>query len=144
MKWALLLFVVACSSEKKQEHADKLDMNEIKTEAAVEFAEKSMPELDAKLASADPGAASSLCTVIMGDYKRIEKAKPELAATIKTRCKRDQYVRSLAVLVDRMEKDKSECSKLSIWDKPLVREGLMQDAEVVKLHERAAAACPPK
>ena len=142
MKLALLMFVVACSSEKKDnDKADKLDLNDIKTESAVEFAEKSLPELDQKLASSDPGSASSTCAVIKPDLARIEKAKPELAATIRTKCGRDLAVRSLAVEVDKIEKDPHECAMLGSYLTPVAKAKAQNDPEVVKLGARVDAAC---
>lgn len=148
-----LVFVVACDSKDKQSSGDKIDLDEIKDEAGVEFARKNLPEIDKQLASSDPGAASSTCSVIKPDMAAIKKADPELAATLERRCGRDLAIRQLAVFVEKAEAARKadpegkfvpECSSLDIYLKPVVKAGVEADPEVAKLRERHAAACPKR
>lgn len=153
--WLLVFALAACGKSDKTDDkasdkpaAAKMD---VQTEAAVEFAQKQLPEMDKQLASDDPGAASSTCAVIKPDLAKIEKADPKLAATIKERCGHDLALRSLTVFVERAEaarkKDPgarflSECSSFEIYMKPVTAAGAEADPAIPKLRERHAAACP--
>jgi hypothetical protein len=147
-----LVLVTGCGKEKEKDPS-KIDIKEIADEAAVEFARKNLAEIDTKLASQDPGSASSVCTVIKIDMPAIKKADPKLAETIEKRCGRDLAIRSLAVFVEKAEAERAkdpnavyvpECSGLDIYLKPVVAAGAEADPEVAPLKERHAKACPKK
>jgi hypothetical protein len=148
---AALLLVAGCSKEEKS--ADKIDLQEIKDEAGVDFARKELANIDEALASTDPGRATSSCAVIKGDMPAIKKADPKLHATLEQRCGRDYQIRALTVFVEKIEaarkaapddKFLSGCNSLDIYTKGAEKLGLMGDPEVVRLTERHAAACPKK
>ena len=146
-KWMIAIALLGCSSKKEDQPAqsnDRLDMADLQSEAAVEFAEKTLPDIDKQLASTDPGAASSACAVIKPDLKKIRKAKPDLAATLEKRCGRDLAVRSLENEVVKIEKDPHECPMVGVYEKMVVKAGATEDPDVVKLHARLAAVCPAK
>lgn len=157
MKWliAIAVVVAACGKDKDKDTSagDKIDLDEIQAEASVEFARKELPNLEAKLASDDPGAASSSCAVIKPDLAAIAKADPKLAKTIAQRCGRDLAIRQLAVFVEKAEAARKadpegkfvpECSGLDIYLKPVKAAAVESDPEVAKLVERHAAACPKR
>lgn len=140
---ALSLAAAGCSSkDDKPRPSDNLD--DIKSEAAVEWARKELPDIDARLASSDPGRASSNCAVIKPDMAKIKKADPELAATLERKCGRDLAVRSMTIAVERAEKDHWDCSSIPIYEKSITAAGAGSDPEVVKLRERVAVACAKK
>lgn len=147
-----LVLVAGCGKEDKKS-ADKIDLQEIKDEAGVEFARKELANIDTALASQDPGAASSSCAVIKPDMAAIKKADAKLAETIEQRCGKDLALRSLTVFVEKAEKARAadpaarfvpECSSFDIYMKPVTKAGAEADPQVAKLRERHAAACPPK
>jgi len=148
----LLVFAFACGKSDEAD-APPMPQLDIQTEAAVEFARKELPGLDIKLASDDPGAASSTCAVIKLDLARIRKADPKLAATVEQKCGRDVAMRSLTVFVERAEAARqkepgaaflSECSSFDIYMEPLIAAKADADPAVAKLRERHAAVCPKR
>ena len=154
---SVFLALGACSDKKEssatEAPTDEIDMKEIVDEAGVEFARKQLADLDTRLASDDPGSASSICSVIKSDMPAIEKADPKLHETIKQRCGRDVAVRSLdqyvkeaeeAFAADPTDTFSLECGSLSIYMKPVIAAGLEGDPEVAKIKERHAKVCPPK
>ena len=163
MNWTTVYFLAglialsgACNSGKEEasgEEGEEFDMKATVDEAGVEFARKQLADLDKRLASDDPGSASSICSVIATDMPAIEKADSKLAATLKRRCGRDVAVRSLEKFVKEAEAARAaspddkflmECSSFSIYMKPVKAAGADQDPEVAKLHGRFAKACPGK
>lgn len=144
-----LALLTACSKDKAEEQKP---MNVV-DEANLDFARKELPEIDKKLASDDPGAASSSCAVIEPDLASIRKADKKLAETIERRCGRDLAIRSLAVFVGRVEAERAKegpdgrisgCSSLDIYMKSVRAAGVEGDPEVTALVERHAKACPKK
>jgi hypothetical protein len=133
-----LVVAGACSSKTDEQPARRLDPVD---EASVEYARKALPDLDQRLASSDPGSASSVCAVIKPDLPKIAQADPKLAETLERKCGRDVAVRSLEVAVERAEKDRSECSMIPIYEKTITSAGAEADPEVGKLRERVSAAC---
>jgi hypothetical protein len=145
----VMLAIIGAGCENKTE---KLDINEIKDEVGVDFARKNLAEIDAKLASTDPGAASSICAVIKPDLPAIQKADKKLAADVEKRCGRDLAVRSFAVYVEAIEAEHSrdpgkrswECSSLDIYWKPVITAKADADPEALALKARHGKTCPPK
>ena len=152
MRWMIALAVLAACSKDKTEDSPSSSTGDPIDEAKVDFARKEVPEIDKKLASDDPGAASSSCAVIKPDLAVIRKADPKLAETIERRCGRDLAIRQLAVFVARAEAERAkdptgmvmECSSLDIYLKPVRNAGVEADAEVTALVERHGKACPKK
>jgi len=151
MKWLILLACVSACNSKKEQKTD--DVKDMVNEASVDFARKELPEIDKKLASDDPGAASSSCAVIKPDMPAIRKADAKLADTIEKKCGHDLALRQLAVFVDKAEaarakepdsKFLSECSSWDIYMKPVTAAKADADPEVATLHDRFAKACPGK
>jgi hypothetical protein len=142
--------LVACGEKKEDKPSDKIDIKEIKDEAGVDFAKQNLAEIDTKLASADPGAASSICAVIKPDMPAIKKADAKLAAQVEKQCGHDLAVRSLTVFVERVEAETAnggrtlQCSSLDIYLKTVVAAKAENEPEVVALKERFAKACPPR
>jgi hypothetical protein len=143
----LVVALVGCGS-KEEKAADKIDLQEIKDEAGVEFARKELANIDEALASTDPGRASSSCAVIKGDMPAIKKADPKLHATLEQRCGKDRHMRSLVVFVEKAEAarkaapDDPRLLECGSWD--IYAKGVEPGPEVDKLRERYAAACPKK
>ena len=137
------LALVACSSKDDKPRPSD-DLADIKSEAAVEWARKELPDIDARLASSDPGRASSTCAVIKPDMAKIKKADPELAAILERKCGRDLAVRSMTIAVERAEKDHWDCSSIPVYEKSIAAAGAGSDPEVIKLRERVAVACAKK
>jgi hypothetical protein len=153
----LLALSGACSSDKESSSneatSDKMDMQSMVDEAGVDFARKQLAELDTRLASDDPGSASSICSVIEPDMPAIEKADAKLAETLKQRCGKDVAIRSLARYVEEAEAARAadpddtflmECSSFSIYMKPVIAAGAETDPEIALLRARFATACPGK
>jgi hypothetical protein len=144
------VLLLGCGGKKEERHRDKIDMDEIQTESAVEWAQKQLPELDAKLASTDPGAASSICAVLKPDMKRIEKADPDLFKTVTTRCTHDLPLRELAVAIDKAQAARAadtspsgfipECSRVTVDIAGLDKQGLATEAAA--LVTRGRTVCP--
>ncbi len=139
-----LATVAACSSKTDDKAAGSNNVEDMKDEASVDWARQQLPELDAKLASSDPGAASSTCAVIKPDMPKIRKADAALADVLERKCGRDVAVRSMAVAVERIEKDPKECYSISVYEKSVTKANASGDPEVAKLRERVAAVCPKK
>jgi hypothetical protein len=142
MRVIALALLVACSSQKDQPKSEKVE--DMVAEASVDWARQQLPEIDKRLASADPGSASSPCAVIKPDMAKIRAADPELAKTLEVRCGRDVAVRSMTVAVERAEKDRFDCSAIPIYEKSIAKANAGADPEVAKLRERVAAACPKR
>ena len=143
MRVVALALLVACSSEKDAPRkSDKVE--DMVAEASVDWARKQVPEIEKRLASADPGSASSPCAVIKPDMPKIRAADPELAKTLELRCGRDVAVRSMTIAVERAEKDRFDCSAIPIYEKSIAKANAGADPEVAKLRERVAAACPKR
>ena len=151
MNYLLLLSLVACNNAKSDKPAGN-DMQSIKDEAAVEFAQKELPALDAALASTDPGSASSICAVIKPDLKKIRAADAALADAVEKRCGHDLAIRSMTVGVEKAEAARKaeptgvifECSSRKSYEKMIAAAGADADPAVAPLRERWAAACPTK
>jgi len=141
---ALALVSVAACSSKEDKKGSGESLEDIKDEASVDWARKQVAEIDTRLASADPGSASSNCAVIKPDMAKIKQADPKLAETLELRCGRDLAVRSLTIAVERTEKDPSECSSIPIYEKMITKANAGSDPEVIKLRERVATACAKK
>ncbi len=144
---ALCVLVLGCGKSQKDEKMPSLA--EMKAEAAVEWAHKQLPDLDQRLASTDPGAASSICSVIKPDLASIEKADADLAAQIKQRCFHDLRVRELAVAIDKAEIEQKTpssvmfgCSRVASDLQALAKDKLDTDPAVVALAPRIATVCP--
>jgi len=148
MKWMMAFAFVsltACGSSKEDKAKGSGEsLEDMKDEASVDWARKQIGELDTKLASSDPGSASSTCAVIKPDMAKIKKADAKLAETLERRCGRDLAVRSMTVAVERAEKDTFECSSISVYEKMISKAGAESDPEVTKLRERVATACAKK
>jgi len=142
MRVIALALLVACSSQKDQPKSEKVE--DMVAEASVDWARQQLPEIDKRLASADPGSASSPCAVIKPDMAKIRAADPELAKTLEVRCGRDVAVRSMTVAVERAEKDRFDCAVIPIYEKSIAKANAGADPEVLKLRERVAAACPKR
>ncbi|MDQ3337989.1 MAG: hypothetical protein M4D80_22730 [Myxococcota bacterium] len=149
----LALALVAGCDSKEKKSSDKIDLQEIKDEAGVDFARKELANIDTALASTDPGRASSSCAVIKVDMPAIKKADAKLHATLEQRCGKDLALRSLTVFVEKAEAARKaapddkflmECSSFDIYMKPVVSAGAEADPQVSALRERHAAACPKK
>jgi hypothetical protein len=144
---ALVLVLVGCDS-KEDKPADKIDMKELRDEAGVEFARKELANIDAALASTDPGRASSSCAVIKSDMPAIKKADAKLHDTLVQRCGKDLDMRSLTVFVEKAEAarkaapDDKRLLECSSWD--IYAKGVEPGPAVDKLRERYVAACPGK
>jgi hypothetical protein len=146
MKWMIVLALASLPACSKTEDKDssKESLGDIKTEAAVDWAREQVADIDTRLASKDPGSASSNCAVIKPDMPAIKKADPKLAETLERKCGRDLAVRSMTVAVERAEADASECSSISVYEKMIAKAGADADPEVAKLRERVATACANK
>jgi hypothetical protein len=147
----VLVLLAGCDSKQAKEKSH--DLEDMKEEASVDWARKQLPELEADLASSDPGKASSACSVIKPDMKAIAKADPKLAETITLRCGHDLALRSLVVFVERAEaartaapddKFLTECSGWSIYMKPVTAAGADGDPQIAALKDRFGKACPGK
>ncbi len=145
MKWmfALALVSLAACSKKEDKEPPKASMD-LKTEAAIDWAREQVAGIDTRLASKDPGSASSPCAVIEPDMAAIKKHDPKLAETLERRCGRDLAVRSMTVAVERAEADASECSSISVYEKMIAAANADADPDVLKLRERVAVACAKK
>jgi len=140
----LALALVGC---KEKATPDNLDIEDVKDDAAVEWARKELANIETQLQSEDPGRASSGCAVIKPDMAKIKQRDPKLAAKLEQRCGKDLHLRSLTVFVERTEKARaadpsgriSECWSLDTYAKH-VEPG----PERTKLEVRHAAACPKK
>ncbi len=152
---ALLSLTIGCSSDKesaKETSSKDIDMKSMVDEAGVSFARKQLTELDARLASDDPGSASSICSVIKPDMPAIEKADAELAKTLTQRCGHDVAVRSLTRFVEKLEVEHAadpdgfliDCSSLSIYMKTVIAAKADKEAEVTELIARHTKVCPAK
>ena len=140
-----LLLVVALIGCKEKATPDKLDIEDVKDDAAVEWARRELANIETQLMSQDPGRASSGCAVIEPDLPKIKKRDPKLADKLEQRCGKDLPLRSLTVFVEKTEKARrenptgrlSECSALDIYAKH-VEPGPAR----TKLEQRHAAVCP--
>jgi hypothetical protein len=150
MRIALMLVLVLGCGKDEKKHSDHESMDDMVAEASVDWARKQLPEIDKKLASTDPGSASSVCAVIKPDMKKIEKADPELATQVKQKCLHDYPLRELAVAIDKAEAARaaqptgyvSECSRVTVDIKGLDKQGLV--AEAAALITRGEATCPKR
>jgi hypothetical protein len=159
--FTLSLVLSACSKgdEEGTEASDEIEARASKAaeqgrdDAKLSFAREQLAELDKRLASDDPGSASSICSVIKGDIPAIAKSDAKLAETLTTKCGRDLAVRGLERFVERAEavhaKDPKdtfgkECSSFSIFMKPVDSAGAASDPKVAELKTRFDAVCPPK
>ena len=146
---ASLVVLVACSKDKEAKSDDPLAG--VEEEAAVEFARKQLPDIDAKLASSDPGAVSGACSVLKADLPKIRTADKKLAETIEQRCGKDYQIRSFTVYVEKLEAERAtdptgslRCSSLDIYYKGVKEIGADSDPTVVKMMERYNTVCPKK
>lgn len=152
MRSALVCLILLGCGKSKDVEEKMPSMAEMKSEAAVEWAQKQLPEIDKELASTDPGRASSSCAVIKPDLKAIEKADAKLAETLRLRCGHDLRIRELAVDVDRAEVARKaatgasafvpECSSVKLAVKEIAKGGWSGEPDVTALVARGQVACP--
>ena len=149
-RWLLVVALVGC---KEKATPDNLDIEDVKDDAAVEWARKELANIETQLQSDDPGRASSGCAVIKPDMAKIKQRDPKLAAKLAQRCGKDLALRSLTVMVEKAEKARAanpedrmllECRSFDIYMEPITAAGAESDPSVAKLRDRHTAACPPR
>jgi hypothetical protein len=145
-----LALLTACDSKDKAK-SERID--DPVDDATVGFARKEVPEIEKKLASADPGSATGSCSVVGADLPKIRKYDKKLAETIEKLCGHDLSIRSLTVFVEKAEaaraKDPNdkfllECGSWDIYMKPVLAAKAGDDPAIAPLKERYTKACPGK